>query len=352
MASTHPDDTASRPDTALAALIGILADGRFHSGNALAAALGLSRTAVWQRIRRLRTALGLDIAAVPGRGYRLQSPLELLDAARIRAAMSPRWREAVAIHTHISLDSTNRHLLEAAATGAPAGTVCFAEHQSAGRGRRGRHWVSPLGRNLYFSLLWPMPTGPGNPAGLSLAVGVALAEGLSAWLEDGRGDVRVGKDGGLALKWPNDLYWSGRKLGGILLEMRGEVGENGSVVVGIGLNLAMSEALGVEAIDQAWTDLQTACGRRVDRNALAGVLLSSVMAALARYDEGGLAPFLPTWQRFDAFRDRPVVLRGVAGTIEGVARGIDASGALLVETGGRVARFYSGELSLRGKDLA
>ena len=332
------------PDrSGMAALLGELADGRFHSGSTLAATLGISRTAVWKRIQRLREALGLDIAAVPGRGYRLQSPLELLDAERIRVAMVPRWREAVAIHTHISLDSTNRHLLERAAAGAAAGEVCFAEHQSAGRGRRGRSWVSPLGRNLYFSILWHMPTGPGNPAGLGLAVGVALAEVLAGWLSERAPKAAAG----LALKWPNDLYWEGRKLGGILLEMRGEVGATGTVVVGIGLNLAMGTASGAGEIDQPWTDLQRVCGQDVDRNALAGALLSAVMAALARYDEAGLAPFMAGWRRFDAFRDRPVVLLTGSGRVEGVARGIDAAGALRVESGGRMQRFFSGEVSLR-----
>lgn len=315
-------------------ILNLLSDGAWHSGQQIAAELEISRAAVWKQATALGE-LGLEVHAVRGRGYRLASPVELLQAERIRAHM-PTGHPA-RLETLLSVDSTNRHLLEQAATGQPA--VCFAEHQSAGRGRRGRSWHSPFGGNLYMSVSWRFAETPPGLGALGLAVGAGVAEYLA--------DLGLS---GVGLKWPNDVYWQDRKLGGILIEHRGESGGQWHAVVGLGLNLRMnaSEAKGIE---QPWVDLATAAGKTgvqlPGRNALAGGLAGAVLEVLKRFEVQGFPAFQQSWSRFDVLRDREVRVIQSGGDTLGVARGIGQDGALWVESGGVRYSYVSGEVSLR-----
>ncbi len=317
-------------------LLELLNRGGFHSGEALARTLGVSRAAVWKIVGALR-AQGIDIYSVRGRGYRLARPVELLDREAILDAMDPQARRLVAdVELHERIDSTNTHLMERARDGAPGGLACLAETQTAGRGRRGRHWVSPYAAGIALSVLWRFAVGPALLTGLSLAAGVAAARAVS----------RAGVDG-LGLKWPNDLFWQGRKLGGILLEFGGEGGGPCHAVVGIGLNLALPPA-GAEAIEQPWIDLRALAGTAaVSRNALAGAILGELVLACARAEQGGLAVLLAEWAQFDLTAGREVRVLLPGATIEGRARGVDESGALLLECDGKLRRFVAGEVSLR-----
>ncbi len=315
-------------------LLHVLSDGRFHSGAELGRRLGVSRVAVWKRLRRLEQRLGLKVQAVRGRGYRLERPLELLDADCIRGGLPPALRARVRVETHLSLDSTNARLLARGLAGAPSGCACFAEHQSAGRGRRGRGWVSPFGCNVYGSLLWRFDAGPAALGGLSLAVGAALAEAV---------ERLAGVE--LGLKWPNDLLLDGRKLGGVLVEVRGEQNGPTLAVLGVGLNFGMPEGAAT-AIDQPWAEL-AAAAPGLSRNALASAVLEGLVRACVGYAESGLAPFLESWRGRDVLAGRPVRLHLAGGTESALARGVEESGALVVEQAGRLRRLWSGEVSLR-----
>lgn len=316
-------------------LLGLLADGRFHSGESLGTALGLSRAGVWKLAQGLDD-LGVELFAVPGRGYRLGGAFEPLDAARILGALDEDDRARFpALNVLPTVDSTNRSLQTLAAAGAPSGSACLAEHQSGGRGRRGRPWVSPYGANLYLSLLWRFQLAPAALGPLSVAVGVMVAEAL----------VDLGADG-VGLKWPNDVLWRSRKLAGVLTEVAGEATGPAQVVIGVGVNANMPAASG-EAIDQPWIDLRTVLGRPVDRNVLAARVLTRLGAGLEQFSREGLAPFRGLWDRLDLARGRPVVVTIGEGTVAGSCLGLDDSGALLVETGGRTGRYLSGEVSLR-----
>ncbi|MEW5757377.1 MAG: bifunctional biotin--[acetyl-CoA-carboxylase] ligase/biotin operon repressor BirA [Pseudomonadota bacterium] len=313
-----------------------LADGRFHSGAALAEQLQVSRTAVWKYIRSL-SARGLEIFSVPGKGYRLASPLDLLDTAKMHMAMEP---ESFALLTnleiHLSLDSTNSYLKNLAQQGAASGHVCMAEHQSQGRGRRGKAWVSPVGCNLYFSVLWRYQNAPANLGGLSLVLAVGVARALQ---KIGLNDVGV--------KWPNDIWWREQKLAGILLEMTGEAGGACHVVAGIGVNVAMP----VEAasgIDQSWADVAGALGKPVSRNHLAGLILHEILPLLRDFPQAGLQLLRNEWRRYDALAGRAVkIIYTPERELVGVAAGIDDDGALLLHSNGEIQRIYSGEVSLR-----
>jgi BirA family biotin operon repressor/biotin-[acetyl-CoA-carboxylase] ligase len=303
------------------------------SGTALAREFGLTRAAVWKRIQALRAA-GVEIRADPAHGYSLAAPLDLLDAAKIRAAI-PRatTQKLAALDVAWEIDSTNAQLLRQPAE--PRAQVLLAERQSAGRGRRGRGWVSPLAAHLYLSLQRRFDGGIAALAGLSIAVGVAAAESLRAL-----GYATVG------LKWPNDLVVGDRKLGGILIEFGGEDAGVARAVIGIGINVRMPESAAAD-IDQPWIDLQTLPGKTPSRNALAAALIGALVEALDRFAADGLAPFLPRWRALDALRDREIEVIAGSRRACGIALGIADNGALRVRHAEGERDYHSAEVSLR-----
>lgn len=322
-------------------LIAALADGRFHTGEELGARFGVSKAAVWKAVRKVG-AFGLDVHSVRGKGYRLSEMLTLLRRDHILAQLPEARRAQLAgIELLSEIDSTNSHALrqlQAAALDLGAGRcwVCLAESQTAGKGRRGRHWVSPFGHNLYLSLVREFGNGAAALDGLSLVVGLAVVTALT--------DLGFR---GLQLKWPNDVLLDGRKLAGILLEMRGDPSGLCHVVVGIGINLR-SDPVRMAAVDQPWTALDQAGFRQAERNRLAGALLNKLLTALQMFEQAGFAPFMPLWQQFDCSFGRELALHTVAGAVHGRGLGVNQSGALLLELpDGSVQRFHGGEVSLR-----
>ena len=304
------------------------------SGAELAAGLGITRSAVWKRIEALRAA-GVEVEAVPGRGYRLAQPLQLLDGPALVASLSPAARDELAqLDVLFETDSTNA---EALRQPAPArGTRAWlAERQTAGRGRRGRAWATPLAAQVALSLSRRFDGGVAALQGLSLAVGVATAEALH-----GLGFTTVG------LKWPNDLLADGRKLGGILVELRGDAAGPLQVVVGLGINVCMPAAAAGD-IDQAWCDLAGLSPTPPSRQAVCVALLDALLPLLARFEREGLAPWLEGWRRHDLLAGRPVRLAEGASVLEGVAIGIDADGALRLRTEHGERLCHAGEASLR-----
>jgi BirA family biotin operon repressor/biotin-[acetyl-CoA-carboxylase] ligase len=321
----------------LPVLLPLLADGEFRSGQQLADALGVSRTAVWKQLNKFAQQTGVEIESVRGKGYRIPGGLDLLDAEAVRGGLGPDaanlLRELVIAP---AIDSTNAELMRRAQGGASGGLVCVAEQQSAGRGRRGRSWVSPFAGNLYLSLLWDFRSGAAALEGLSLAVGVAVAHALTAAC-----NVQP------ALKWPNDIQHGGAKLGGILLEMSGDADGACQVVVGIGINVAMPQGAAGE-IDQAWTDLRTLAPDCPPRSALLAALLNTLLPLLNDFEAQGFAPWRDAWLALDAFAGEPVVLDTGAQQVAGIARGVDERGALQLETTTGIQSIYGGEISLRG----
>lgn len=314
-----------------------LADGRFHSGEDLAEICGITRAAIWKHIKKIQELLGMEIFSVRGKGYRLTYPLELLDKDKILAAMSPDSLELLQqLEIHQSIESTNAHMMEQDIGSRVSGQVCMAEQQTAGRGRRGRLWVSPFGSNIYLSLLWNFAMGPAQLSGLSLAAGLSLVHSLETI---GVSDV--------GLKWPNDVYWRERKLAGLLLEVTGESDGPSTVVVGVGINTGMSKSQG-ESIDQPWVSLREITGgNNVSRNRLAGLVLGNLLQTMKEFERYGLQPLLEEWQRYDLYYNRSVSVRLGEKNVYGVHRGIDTTGALLLEHDGKMQPFYGGEVSLR-----
>lgn len=311
-------------------LISILADAEFHSGEQLGERLGMSRAAINKHIQTLRD-WGVDVFTVPGKGYSLPEPIQLLDEEQIA-----RQIEHGRVTVLPVIDSTNQYLLDRLSE-LQSGDACVAEYQQAGRGRRGRKWFSPFGSNLYLSMYWRLEQGPAAAIGLSLVIGIVIAEVLQSL---GADKVRV--------KWPNDLYLQDRKLSGILVELTGKTGDAAQIVSGAGINLMMRRVES-DVVNQGWISLQEA-GISIDRNQLAACLIKELRAGFKLFENEGLAPYLGRWEKLDNFLNRPVKLIIGDKEIFGISRGIDAQGALLLEQEGVIKPWIGGEISLRGAE--
>ncbi|HEV2227971.1 MAG TPA: biotin--[acetyl-CoA-carboxylase] ligase [Steroidobacteraceae bacterium] len=316
-----------------------LGDGRFHSGEELARRLDVSRSAVWKAAGALK-ALGAELQAVRNRGYRLEAATGPLKAAAIRELLRRDVRLHVAkLETVWSIGSTNTALLGRAGPENGASEVLLAEYQTAGRGRRGRAWLAPPGGAICLSLSWTFREVPPELGALGLAIGVCALRALTAL------NVR-----NLGLKWPNDLLLAERKLGGVLIDLRAESAGPAYVVIGIGLNVVLGEALlrKIAAAGLPAADLASAGSTALSRNRLAAGLIAECVRGLKAFEREGLKPFIEEWRSADALRGRPVEVRTAEGAATlGFARGIDVRGALMLETPGGVKRFISGDVTVR-----
>ncbi|MEQ9888959.1 bifunctional biotin--[acetyl-CoA-carboxylase] ligase/biotin operon repressor BirA [Pectobacterium zantedeschiae] len=309
-------------------LIKILSDGEFYSGEVLGEMMGMSRAAINKHIQTIRD-WGIDVFTVTGKGYSLPVPMQLLDEEIIIQHLPKGGVTVLPV-----VDSTNQYILERLDT-LSSGDACIAEYQQSGRGRRGRQWFSPFGANLYLSLYWRLEQGPAAAVGVSLVIGIVMAEVLH----------KLGADG-VRVKWPNDLYLKDRKLAGILVELTGKTGDAANLVIGAGINLQMRDPA-PDAINQGWINLQEA-GIDINRNTLASTLISELRGSLAIFELEGLEPFIHRWEKLDNYFNRPVRLIIGNREIYGIDRGIDHQGALLLEVDGVVTPYIGGEISLRG----
>lgn len=309
-------------------ILALLSSGQFVSGEQLATELGISRAAVNKHIDALET-YGVAIYSVKGRGYKLANPISLIDASRLVQSIDNRC-----FYFH-EIASTNGFMLDHT-TELKNGDVCVAEYQSAGRGRRGRTWVSPYGHHLYFSLFWTFPQGMAQAMGLSLVVACTLVEVLKSF-----GVENIG------VKWPNDIYLDNKKLAGILIEMSGQADSLCQLIIGVGVNMAMSEEQG-KGIDQPWSDLSELVDMP-DKTALVIALQKQLKRDIQLFEREGLAAFKTRWQAADLFYGREIRLLMGEKSVEGICRGVDEQGAVLLETADGVQAFIGGEISLRAR---
>jgi BirA family biotin operon repressor/biotin-[acetyl-CoA-carboxylase] ligase len=237
-----------------------------------------------------------------------------------------------------SVGSTNSLLLERENPAVGTCEAVLAEHQTAGRGRRGRAWLAPPGGGICLSMSWTFPEVPRDLGAMGLVVGVCALRALSA--------LRVGN---VRLKWPNDLLIDDRKLGGVLIELRAESAGPACVIIGIGVNVALGAELPVVIARSglAPTDLQGSSGTPPSRNAVAAELISAIIGGLLVFGQEGLRPFIDEWRAADALKGRAVSVQVADRILKGTARGIDASGSLLVETANGLQRLISGDVSVK-----
>jgi BirA family biotin operon repressor/biotin-[acetyl-CoA-carboxylase] ligase len=311
----------------------LLSDGQFHSGEELGALLGVSRAAVWKALKKLEL-LGIDVISIKGKGYCINGGLDLLDASKILVKNHNAWD----VKVFAQVDSTNSYLLRQKQ---PERQACLAENQTAGRGRRGRTWVSPFAQNLYLSIGWGFDGGVAALEGLSLAIGLGVVRSL-----------RQHGVGGLSLKWPNDILYDNKKLGGILIEMSGDPAGYCLAVVGIGLNVSMSGS-GSASIEQPWINLADILAEQslpvISRNQLASSLLDELGSILSDYHRLGFTAYRDEWVSVAAYVNQAVSIHAGNVVQSGVLRGVDRTGALQLDIDGKEHTFHGGEVSLRSR---
>ncbi|OGT66669.1 MAG: biotin--[acetyl-CoA-carboxylase] ligase [Gammaproteobacteria bacterium RIFCSPHIGHO2_12_FULL_45_9] len=255
--------------------------------------------------------------------------MEQLDAIKVIAAIRPESRRQLSrLEILPVVDSTNTYLLQKMRTNMTSGWVCLAEQQTQGRGRQGKTWYSPVGSNIYSSLLWRFQSIQNLP-GLSLAVAVMVVDALQAY----------GISEGIQLKWPNDIWFAGRKLGGVLIE-----NVNAATVIGIGMNLQLPRDV---LFSPSWIDIEEMTAATPRRNYLIGLLLDSLLMQLPVFAVKGLAAFLPRWRRFDVLYKQRITVRSTQQEMHGVAQGVNDMGELLLSDSSEVIRAFGvGEVSI------
>jgi BirA family transcriptional regulator, biotin operon repressor / biotin---[acetyl-CoA-carboxylase] ligase len=318
------------------ALLQTLEETPAQSGSALAERFGVTRAAIWKQVESLRL-LGAPIVAKAGQGYRLCAPLDLLAAGDIQARLHELAAEsACSIDVLWQIDSTSSEMMRRAQAGEARTSACFAELQSAGRGRRGRAWHTPLGGGLAFSLLQGFDSAMSSLAGLSLVAGIGVVRALA---DLGYRD--------LGLKWPNDVQAGGRKLAGILIELGGDALGPCHAVLGIGINVHLALDAG-ERIDQPWTDLSRLSVAQVPaRNRLAAQLLFRLLQVLDQFRAQGFSSFVAEFAQYDVLRGHSITIINGQHRSHGVAIGVDGVGILRVATADGEILVNSGEVSVR-----
>ncbi|MBK8186817.1 MAG: bifunctional biotin--[acetyl-CoA-carboxylase] ligase/biotin operon repressor BirA [Cellvibrio sp.] len=325
--------------TRITDLIDLLSDGECHSGEQLGLSLAISRAGVWKYIKKIEQ-LGVCIESIKGKGYKLKNGLHLLDLKKIGGLLTPLAKDNIAALDLFSIiNSTNTYLLNQKNI---RGKVCLAELQTEGRGRRGRQWVSPFGRNIYLSIGWSFESGVSAAQGLSLAVGVAIVEVLNQY-----------QINGLYLKWPNDVVIKNsesdeyKKLAGILIELRGDVSGDCDLIIGVGLNFEMEIAHG---IDQPWISLSQVSEHKLpDRNTVVAELISKIIQLLVGYERHTFAHYRESWGAVNIHMHKRISTLQGKELIEGVCCGVTDEGALiLLKDSGETLIVSGGEISIRG----
>ncbi|MDH5571990.1 MAG: biotin--[acetyl-CoA-carboxylase] ligase [Gammaproteobacteria bacterium] len=312
-------------------LLNIMGDGKFHSGEMLAKKLQISRSCIFNELKRISTH-GVSVQRIRGRGYRLTRPWQRLSTEEVINQLAE-YAQEFEIAILSEAESSNSMLLQSAELGAPSGSVLAVELQTAGRGRYGRRWISGLGDNLTFSLLWRFECGLNDLSGLSLAVGVAVVRAIRK--------LNV-KD--IQLKWPNDILTKQGKLGGVLIEAQGDMLGPSVVVIGIGLNYIMTENIMQKsgqpacALDEISLHLPT-------RNKLLSTILQELNIVLKRFTEEGFGAIRREWELYNFYQNKVIQLSLPDGTkIEGIVRGVGEKGELCLDMGHETKLFSSGEV--------
>ncbi|AZS51807.1 bifunctional biotin--[acetyl-CoA-carboxylase] ligase/biotin operon repressor BirA [Entomomonas moraniae] len=310
-------------------LITLLSDGKFHSGEELGKHFKISRAAIWKQLKKLQNDFGLTVDSVRGKGYRLNTPLSLLEIQRLSKEIT-QWPITVLP----SINSTNTECFYLLQLGARPPFAITSEQQTAGKGRRGREWASPFGRNIYYSLMVTLKNGSQQLEGLSLTIGLAVLKTLK---KIGINDV--------GLKWPNDLLVNNKKVCGILIELQGDPADLYNVVIGIGINVNMP-SLSLN-IDQPWTSLQQELGQLIDRNNLLIELNHSLAHYLDIHTQQGFEYLKNEWEENNVWQNKTVNLLQGNQVTTGVMTGIDKTGALKLLVNNEIQHFNAGEVSLR-----
>ena len=315
----------------LVEICNILNDLNFHDGTSIGAKLNISRTAVWKWVSKLQ-AYGIEITKVKGKGYLLKEPLILLDSKKIETLLKS---EHFIIDTVESIDSTNNYLNNHNKSAIPH--ICIAEHQTRGRGRFSREWYSPFGKNIYFSMQYSIKQDISQLGGLSLAVGTIVCKAI---------EKACKLPNRLMLKWPNDITYNGKKLAGVLIEIRAEVNGNCSVIIGIGINVNMPITNKV-TFNQEWASIMQITGSPQDRNNICAILIDKLTIGIEQYLITGFKSYMPEWKKRDSLFGKIIQIQDGNEIFKGIATGVDLQGHLLINLETNIKKaFAAGEATL------
>lgn len=307
----------------------------YLSGQELCDSLGVSRTAVWKVINQLREE-GYGIDAVQNRGYHLVKSADVITEAELKSQIEDGLAGSH-LEYHEELDSTNNRAKRLGEEGAPDGTLVTADYQTAGKGRRGRGWVSERGTGIWMSLLLRPGIPPSSASMLTLVAAMAVVTGIQE---------ATGLDTGI--KWPNDIVMNGKKICGILTEMSAELDNIHYVVIGIGINANIREF--PEEIREKATSLYLESGRIIVRSQLIAAVMKAMNQYYRRFLEiGDLSGLKEEYEEHLVNKGKEVLVLASSGEYQGVSLGIDKTGELLVQLkDGTVNHVVSGEVSVRG----
>lgn len=321
-------------------LITVLQDGELHSGEMLGKHLSITRAAVWKLIKQLEH-YHIEIEAKTNSGYRIPGGINLFDLKKIKAYLKEPYQN-IQIEAFDEVDSTNTYLQEQAKIAKQFATqVCLAEQQNSGRGRLGRNWFSPYGSNIYCSILYYFNEDWKKVPALSIIIGLAIIKVLET--------LDMNKQ--LKLKWPNDIYFNNAKLGGILIEVSGETHHFISTIIGIGLNIKMPKH-SKNLLQRNITDLADIYQRPIDKNNITALLINQILDYISIYQNDGLGFFIDMWPKYDLTLNKPVILTTPSENINGIARGLNDQGYLIIETqDSKFIPFSYGEVSLNLHEL-
>ena len=310
-------------------------DSDFLSGEEISRRLKVSRTAVWKRMRNLKT-MGYEIEASTRSGYRLIRSPDLLIPSEINPILKTKWIGKT-IHYFRTLDSTNAKAYQLALNGAEEGEVVIAEFQEKGRGRLGRHWFSPPFLNLYVSIILRPKISPHQASLITLMAAVATADAIQ-------------KFSGLLplIKWPNDILLHDRKVAGLLNEIHSEMDRIHFVILGIGVNLNMSEKMFSKEIRSVATSLKIEMGQTISRKAFLQSLLQELEKWYTIFIKEGNAIILKAWRDRAHIKGRRVKVTSFGEKLVGMAVDVDSDGALILETeDGKRERVVAGDIEYK-----
>jgi len=295
-----------------------LSDGACHSGSALGNKLNISRTAIWKHINQLMD-LGVTIKRLPQQGYQLEHPLILLDKEIIKQQL---LQLGVTTPTNInlfaSIGSTNQYLKDLPAN--QSLEICLAEHQSQGRGRFGRYWHSPFGENIYCSIRMRFPYDLIKLSGLALITSLAIRSTLQQL--PGVADIQI--------KWPNDLYWHEKKLGGSLIEIMAESNGEAEIIIGTGLNINTNTICN-QLHDKPWCSLWEITKSYHNRNFIIAALIANFHSYYRQFIEKGWQHFVDEWHAADYLYGKLICVAKADEILEGIAQGINELGQLILK---------------------
>ena len=310
----------------------------FVSGSDLAKMIGLSRPAVWGKIKKLEES-GFEIEAVRNRGYRITAQPEVLHPTLLQIAAEDSGLEMDCLYFPV-LDSTNNEAERQIANGRAGPFAVLSSCQTKGRGRLGREWFSGSAENLYLTVTYEPHLAAQKLQHFTLWCGIEICRALQALLPDNR----------LQIKWPNDLHCEGHKFAGMLTEAKLDADGLKALFFGLGLNVNSNPTTFPRVLRKSATSLQAISGTALPLNTVAVLVLKAIHTAyeICIEDSNASSESLEeAWAPLDCLIDREVTAEQNGKALKGIARGIDPSGALILDTpDGKQASIRAGDVTL------